>query len=147
MLNSVLDTRLTDHIREALGASYSPYAAVSVYTEPAATVETYVSVSGAPDAMAELAATVQADLAALAASGPTDEEYEAALAALQQQYNYLNNSQLATVLLTTSVDEGDLDELFGEYDQLELITKIDLQQYAKRVLPGDNYIQVIQRPR
>ncbi len=34
MLTSVLDTRLTDHIPEALGASYSPYAYVTVYSEP-----------------------------------------------------------------------------------------------------------------
>jgi len=147
MLTSVLDTRLTDHIREALGASYSPFAHVSVYDEPAATVETYVSVSGDPERIDELAATVHADLVALALSGPSDEEYEAALAAMQQEYGYLNNYQLATALLSTSVDEGDLDELLGEYDELELISKSELQQYATRVLPADNYIQVIQRPR
>jgi len=66
---------------------------------------------------------------------------------MQQEYSYLNNSQLASVLLATNVDDGGLDEFFGEYDQLELITKSDLQQYAALVLPSDNYIQVIQRPR
>lgn len=147
MLTSVLDTRLTDHIREALGASYSPYAYVTVYSEPAATVETSVSVTGDPAGMDQLAVTVQADLAELALNGPSDEEYEAALAAMQQEYSYLNNSQLASVLLATNVDDGGLDEFFGEYDQLELITKSDLQQYAALVLPSDNYIQVIQRPR
>ena len=64
---------------------------------------------------------------------------------MQQEYRYLNNSQLASVLLATNVDDGGLDEFFGEYDQLELITKSDLQQYAALVLPSDNYIQVIQR--
>jgi zinc protease len=147
MLSSVLTTRLTDHVREALGASYSPFAYVTVYTEPAATVETYVSVSGDPGAMDELAATVHADLADLATHGPSEDEYAAALAATQQQYSYLNNSQLADVLLTTATDDGDLDDLFGEYDHLELITRQDLEEYARRVLPSDNYIQVIQRPR
>lgn len=147
MLTSVLDTRLTDHIREALGASYSPYAYVTVYTEPAATVETYVSVSGDPKGMDELAATVHADLALLAQNGPSDEEYEAALAAMQQQYSYINNTQLATTLLTTSDGEGDLDRLLEESYQVELITKSVLAEYAQRVLPSDNYIQVIQRPR
>lgn len=147
MLTSVLDTRLTDHIREELGASYSPFAFVSVYEEPSSTVETYVSVSGAPGGMEQLATTVHADLAALAVDGPSDEEFEAALAAAQQEYSYLNNNRLANVLLTASVGDGDIDELFGEYDQLELITKADLQRYAQRVLPVDNYIQVIQRPR
>jgi len=147
MLTSVLGARLTDHIREELGASYSPSAYVTVYDEPSATVETYVSVSGAPDGVDQLAATVQADLAALALDGPTNDEYNAALAAMQQQFSYVNNNQLANVLLSTSIDEGSLDELLGEYDQLELITKSDLQQYAARLLPADNYIQVIQRPR
>jgi predicted Zn-dependent peptidase len=110
-------------------------------------VETYVSVSGDPGAMDELAATVHADLADLATHGPSEDEYAAALAATQQQYSYLNNSQLADVLLTTATDDGDLDDLFGEYDHLELITRQDLEEYARRVLPSDNYIQVIQRPR
>ena len=147
LLTSVLNTRLTDHIREALGASYSPYANVAVYTLPAATVETYVSVSGAPDGVDELAATVHGDLADLALDGPSDAEYDAALAAMQQQYSYLNNNQLASALLSARVDEGDLDVLLGEYDQLATITKNDLRAYASRVLPSDHYIQVIQRPR
>ena len=34
LLTSVLNIRLTDHIREELGASYSPSAFVGVNTEP-----------------------------------------------------------------------------------------------------------------
>ncbi|MGB8859733.1 MAG: insulinase family protein [Ilumatobacteraceae bacterium] len=146
MLNSVIDTRLTDHIREALGASYSPFAAVSVYGEPAATVETSVSVSGDPAGMADLASTVHDDLVDLATNGPSDDEYDAALAALQQQYSYLDNSQIAAMLLNAQRDEGVLDVFLGAYDELGRISQDELADFAARVLPADHYIQVIQRP-
>lgn len=147
MLNSVLDTRLTDHIREALGASYSPFAAVNVYTEPAATVETYVSVSGDPAGLDDLAAAVHDDLVDLATNGPTAEEFDAALAALLQQYNYVDNAQLSTVLLAGETDDTALDTFLAEYDQLSEISRADLATLARRVLPVGDYIQVIQRPR
>lgn len=146
MLNSVLDTRLTDHIREALGASYSPYAGITLYTEPAATVETFVSVSGDPAGLDDLAATVHDDLVDLATNGPTADEFDAAMAALLQEYNYVDNSQLSNVLLLGETDPTALDTFLAEYDELSEITLAELAAFARRVLPVGDYIQVIQRP-
>ena len=49
VLTSVLNIRLTDHIREELGASYSPSAFVGINTEPDELIETYLNVTGDPD--------------------------------------------------------------------------------------------------
>ena len=146
MLNSVIDTRLTDHIREALGASYSPFAAMTVYDTPAATVEAYVSVSGDPAGMDELAVAVHDDLVDLATNGPSTAEFDAALAAMEQQYGYLNDGQLAMMLLAAESDPVALDVFLSEYDELANITPSELAAFAARVLPVDRYIQVIQRP-
>ena len=146
MLNSVIDTRLTDHIREELGASYSPYASMSVNEAPVASVETYVSVSGDPDGLDELAVTVHEDFVDLATNGPSAAEFDAALAAMEQEYGYLNNPQLAMVLLAAESDPEAIDALLDEYDQLREITPEELAAFAARVLPVDRYIQVIQRP-
>ena len=146
LLTSVLDARLTDHIREALGASYSPLAYTTVYDAPTATVETYVSVSGDPEGLEELAAVVRSDLIDLAKNGPSAAEHQAASAAVQQQYGYLNNMQLAYELLLADNDPDSLDLFLGGSAALERISRSDVQEYALHALPADHYIQVIQRP-
>ena len=49
VVSEVLTTRLTDVVREQLGESYSPSAYTFITNDPDPVVETYVTVSGAPD--------------------------------------------------------------------------------------------------
>ena len=99
VLSSVLDSRLVDHIREQLGATYSPSAFVSVLTEPDPLFETSISITGAPDGMAEISTILQQDLATLRDDGPTDAELAAALEELDNTINLISNEQLIDVLL------------------------------------------------
>ncbi len=109
-------------------------------------VETYVSVSGDPEGLEELAAVVRSDLIDLAKNGPSAAEHQAASAAVQQQYGYLNNMQLAYELLLADNDPDSLDLFLGGSAALERISRSDVQEYALHALPADHYIQVIQRP-
>jgi zinc protease len=71
VLTSVLEHRLTDHIREQLGASYSPSASSSVNPDPDALVETYLNVTGDPTTIAQLSQIVVDDVADLRQNGPS----------------------------------------------------------------------------
>ena len=102
VLSSVLNMRLTEHIREALGASYSPFAYATVATEPDSVVETYVQVTGSPDGIEELRSVVQEDLAALRTAGPTEDELAAAVEELRNNLELFSNEGLIDVL----IDEG-----------------------------------------
>ncbi|MEZ5258984.1 MAG: insulinase family protein [Ilumatobacteraceae bacterium] len=62
LLSTVMTSRLTDHVREELGASYSPYAVTFTEDEPDHDVVTYVQITGDPAGMADLAAVLQDDL-------------------------------------------------------------------------------------
>ena len=53
-VTGVISNRLTDSVREELGASYSPYGYTSVYTDPDPLIETVVEVTGDPDQIDEL---------------------------------------------------------------------------------------------
>ena len=65
VLTSVLNIRLTDHIREELGASYSPSAFVGINTEPDQLVETYLNVTGDPATIPEISTFVIDDVTSL----------------------------------------------------------------------------------
>ena len=99
VLTSVLNIRLTDHIREELGASYSPSAFVGINTEPDQLVETYLNVTGDPSTIPEISTFVIDDVTSLATSGPTDDEFDDAIAELNNSYTYFDNRTIGDLLV------------------------------------------------
>lgn len=146
LLTNVIDSRLTDHIREELGASYSPYAVVQV-DHVVGRVLVYVSVTGDPDGMDELAAAVLADLADLALHGPTATEFDHAMATMAQQYNYVDNGAIAWNLVRVTQEPDFLATIMGALGAVQAVTIDELTAFAARVLPTGQYIQVTQLPR
>lgn len=147
LLTQVVTNRLTTHIREELGASYSPYAATYLPRPPDLLVETYVFVSGAPADMERLADVLRADLRELTTTGPSDEEMAAALAAVQEDYRLFSNEQLADLLVTAIPDEEKLALYEGRDAAAGEISADELAAFAARVLPRDQFVQVVQLPR
>ena len=144
----VIDARLTDVIRERNGDSYSPFAVSFVTTDPDPVIETYVSVTGAPDRIATVAALVEAELADLAATGPSEAEFTNAFAQVQEALNFVNNGEFITELLDDAIDPAlELDDYVFEFAELGNVTADSLQSYIVEHLPGDRFIEITVLPR
>src|SRR4051794_2079062 len=142
VLTSVLNIRLTDHIREQLGASYSPTAFVSVNTEPDELIETYLNVTGDPATIAETSQVVIDDVTALRQAGPSAAEFDAAIAEITQTYSYFDNESIGEVLAKAPTNPDVLKEFNHRADVLDDVTAVTLQSFIAQVMPVDRYIEV-----
>ncbi len=116
VVTQLLSTLLTDDIREALGESYSPFATVAIYGDPDPVVETYVSVTGAPDRIGAIAQFVQDDVGALRADGPSQDEFDTAVAQVSRDIELFSDAQLIDEILEAEVN-GVVDlEDFADQD-------------------------------
>ena len=142
VLTSVLNIRLTDHIREELGASYSPSAFVSVSLDPDPLVETYLNVTGDPDTIPTLSELVIKDITTLRAIGPRIDEFDDALAELNNTYTYFDNQTIGD-LLAQAPDHPELISRFKDrstvLNDMELST---LKTFIIDTMPVDQYIEV-----
>jgi zinc protease len=142
VLTSVLNTRLTDHIREQLGASYSPSASVGIIKEPDHLIESYLNVSGDPAKIPDISRIVIDDVTELRTSGPSATEFDAAIAELKQKYLYFDNQTISDLL----VRAPHTPELIGQFENrpsvLDEVTTGTLQQFITDVMPLDRYIEV-----
>jgi zinc protease len=146
--SQVVSARLTDVIREELGETYSPGAFSFITTDPDPVIETYVSVSGSPDRVGAITDLVIGELADLAANGPSDNEFENAYAQIDEQYGFINNSQIISVLLNDELyATNDLDDYLDQYSALESVTARIVQEYIANHMPTDRNIQVTVIPR
>ena len=143
LLEFIANNRLRDRIREALSATYSPFLVVDMQLEPDPYVETYVSVSGDPDRLDEIAQEVLADIADLRTNGPTDEQLVIAQEQLFREYELINNPFLIERLIFFEEHEGrELEELIDRYDVIETITASDIRALARAAFPSGSYIEV-----
>ena len=146
VLTSVLNIRLTDHIREALGASYSPSAYVGLNIEPDQLVESFLNVTGDPTNIAKLSTVVIDDITSLRSAGPTTEEFDAAIAEIDQNYSYADNQTIGD-LLARAPDKPELITRFRDRPGvLHDITPSTLQTFINAVMPIDRYIEVRTTP-
>jgi zinc protease len=148
VVTQLLTTRLTDDIREALGESYSPFAAVSIYGDPDPVVETYVSVTGAPDRIGSIAGFVQDDVGALRADGPTEDEFDTAVGQVQRDIELYSDAQLIDEILSAEV-EGvvELEDFADQGFALSQLTIDDVRRFVADYLPAEQYIEITVLPR
>ena len=134
LLGIVITNRLTDQVREELGASYSPSAYAIASAAPDAIVETYVSVGGDPSGLVELSTVVRDLLADIGRSDITDGEFANAMADLSRQYSLYGNEDLAAALLTAPFSIVDYRAYIDAPDTLAAVTLTDLQNFASRAI-------------
>lgn len=91
LLSIIITNRITDVIREALGASYGGSANVSVDYNGPTTVSSYIQVDGDPSRLAEIDDALNAMLTELSTAGPTADEFGRAVAVLENEYGFVNN--------------------------------------------------------
>jgi zinc protease len=143
LLESVLDLRLTALLREELGATYSPFVSVSVQSQPIELVEVLVQVTGDPDGLQQIAAAVEADLAVLAGTGPTIDQFAIAVEQTTRDYELIDN-QFWLDMMTTYVSNPDLDpdDVADRIPDTMALTGADVRILAQQLLRFDDYIRV-----
>ena len=148
VVTQLLSTRLTDDIREVLGESYSPFATVAIYGDPDPVVETYVSVTGAPDRIGAIAQFVQDDVAALRADGPSQDEFDTAVEQVSRDIELFSDAQLVDEILEAEVNGVvDLEDFADQDVALQELTIDDVRTFVAAYLPVDQYIQISVLPR
>ena len=141
LLTVVITNRLTDDVRERLGASYSPQAYVTPSTEPDRAIETFIQVSGDPQRLGELSTVVRALLSEIGSTGPTSQQFNDAVADVSNQYDYYSNEQLAGVLLTAVDAKAEYQQFLDRSETLLRITQADLASFAAQAISA-NYVEV-----
>jgi zinc protease len=142
VLTSVLNIRLTDHIREELGESYSPSAFVGIDTEPDELVETFLNVTGDPATIPQISSLVIDDVNSLRTNGPKSEEFDAAIAEMTNTYAYLDNQTIGDMLVKAPDKPEVITRFKDRMSVLDDITPSTLQNFITQVLPTDRYIEV-----
>ena len=150
IVQEIVTARLTDVIREKLGESYSPYAAVQVSSGPTPNAETYLSTSTSAELAGSVKAGILGELGDLRTNGPTQTEFDSAAETIRQQLDLVYNEQINDEVLDVLVDpEGNPD--FGDYlGQYELVDDLDraaITAYLASWLPLDQYITITVSPR
>jgi zinc protease len=144
----VLNTRLTDVIREQLGESYSPYAYSFVNSDPEPQVLTYVQVSGDPERIEAVGDLVVEQFADIATNGPTEREFSGAYATVQERYGFVDNGTFITELVNDAIwPKRDLADYLDLYFDLGLVTPESVQRFVADHVPAGQYIQVATLPR
>jgi zinc protease len=143
----IISNRLTENVREALGASYSPYAQSTLFASPDLLIETTISVTGSAPQIEQLSTVVHQNLDLLRTEGTGGAEWDAALEAMTQRYNFINNDVIAGNLLRLGTEPGfNLRDELNIYEEFDVITTDDINAFFKRVLPADRYIEIRQLP-
>jgi hypothetical protein len=105
-------------------------------------IETYLNVTGDPATIPEISTFVIDDVTSLRSSGPTSDEFDDALAELNNSYIYFDNQTIGDLLAKTPSDPVLIDRFINRIDVLNDITPATLQSFIAAVMPLDRYIEV-----
>ena len=142
-LELVVNARLRDLIREELGASYSPNAAVAVLSEPKSWVDTIVEVESDPERVGEVSDVIHQELERIRA-GELDQQYlDLAVDQLTEQYRFFNNNQwLELLLFHTRYDDRPAGEFRTRTDIAQSLTIADMVETAAQVFPPTRSVEI-----
>lgn len=145
---ALVRARLSEVVREEFGETYSPAADSYIDADPGPIVETYVEISGSPARIDQIAVLLIDELNDLAENGPTDAEFAAAYAEVEEAYNFVDNNQFLDALLDDAIVPSlPLSGYMGEYSALPAVTAAGVQEYLRAHIATDRYVQVTVTPR
>lgn len=142
-LELVVDARLRDLIREELGASYAPNAAISVLSEPKSWVDTIIEVESDPERIAEVSQVIREELDRIRA-GELDEVYlDLAVEQLTERYRFFNNNQwLSLLLFHATYEDRPSNEFRSRTDIARVLTVADMADTALLVFPPTRSVEI-----
>ncbi|MDW3217680.1 MAG: insulinase family protein [Acidimicrobiales bacterium] len=143
LLSTIITNRITDVIREELGASYGGNASLFVEHGGPGGVGSFIQVDGDPARLEEIDAALDAMLLELATTGPTTDEFERAFTVLENEYSFVNNGLFLDVNLNR-VRFPDADILLpdDQFDILFSTTPTDVRLLAESLYADAASVEV-----
>lgn len=149
LLQGVLDIVMREELREARGATYSPFVSGSVQSIPRDQYFFVLGFNTDPERTAELIDATFAKLEELQSEGPSDDN----LAKAKEQARRAHEEELRTnsywaMLLGNAITdpEFDLDSALKYDEVVDAITAEDIRRTAEELLRDDRYVEIVLYP-
>jgi len=147
VLQAIMEERLFTRIREELGASYNGgNASVGFVDEPRAESQLSINVAGDPDRLDEIKATLLSELNELDSSGPTDAEFQRAVAVVTDNYNFISNGEIIDQLLEEANDGAPVLTNQAAFTIVTQTSRADVARVAAEVINTESWIEVFVTP-
>ncbi len=144
VLEVILDTKLVNEIREAIGATYSVSVGLTPSLTPEQRIQSSLAASGDPERMAEIETEIFRILADVAGGNVTAAEFDGAFAVVSANYRGIGNADLMRPLIRRIYAPDDQlptpQRLIDELRQLELA---DVLALAAAIYDPDQYINIV----
>ena len=115
---------------------------MGINTDPDETVETYLNITGDPTTIEKTSSIVIDDVASLRSTGPTHDEFDAAIAEMNNSYSYFDNQTIGDLLVKAPAKPELIAQFESRSDVLNSITPVTLQKFITLVMPLDRYIEL-----
>ncbi len=143
VLETIINTRIIETVREELGASYGGFASISLTTVPDSRIDGYIAIDGDPSRLNEIRSTILRELADLAGEGPTNDEFDRAVSVIASDYDFVDNGLFITENLELERNPGtDIITTAGRSRLLSEVTSSDVEALATVVFNPDSYLEV-----
>ncbi len=143
LIETMISSRLIDTVREDLGATYGARVRTTVTERPEEGIDVFISVSGDPERLDLIEETVLAEVRDLADNGPSEDEFERALAVLRADYDFVSNNDLLIMLLVLGrTQSGDPFTRTEARSLLDDLSRQEVSAVAARMFPDGQRIQV-----
>jgi zinc protease len=144
----VLERRLRETLREALGGTYGVQVNASATRIPEARYSVTLDFGCDPQRTEELVKALFREIESLKANGPSAKDVDDAREALMRGYesDLAQNNRLVANLVGVYEDQEDLAAFFGLPSHYAQLTPAAIQQAARRYLDMKNYVRVTLLP-
>ncbi|WP_395154968.1 M16 family metallopeptidase [Ilumatobacter sp.] len=150
VVQEVLTARLTDVIREELGESYSPFAAIELTGGATPLAETFLSISTGPDLVDNVSIAVLEQLADIRTNGVPANEFASATEKIRNELELFSNEQINDEILDALTDpagNASFEDFLEESTLLGSISRNDMTGFFQRWVPDGQYIEIRVLPR
>lgn len=144
----ILETRLRERLREALGGTYGVQVDASASRAPVARYSLTIDFGCDPQRTEELVKALFAEIEALKARGPSEKDVADAREALMRGYesDLAQNNRLVANIIGLYEDGWDLGAFFGLPQYYSQLTPASVQAAARQFLDTKNYVRVTLLP-
>jgi zinc protease len=147
-MGEVLQNRLLDRLREALGGTYSVSASAGAGREPPATYSVTINFGSAPERADELVDAVMEEIRMLQTQGPSAADVEKVVEAQRRarELNLKRNPYWLSNLTAAYQFGDDPRDILKLHERYELLTPDAVRAMAQRYLRLDNYVHITRLP-
>ena len=144
----VMQLRITETLREDLGAVYSPRVSGGLSRIPYGAFNVALNLPCAPENVDKLISSTFAVIAKMKEAPPTEEDLNKVKAnwIKNNQKNIKTNTYWLSYLSNAQLNGDNPEDIFTQEERINAITVQDIQNAANKYLDTNNYIQVVLYP-